>query len=117
MIDIIFFLLVFFMLTSLQMIEQHSLPIDLPKSSQAKADVLEAIEITVLADGKIRLGDSDATLDELRAHIAAKAKENEAARVVLRGDSSAGYGAVVTVLDEIKKAGAKHISLAAEYAK
>ena len=53
MIDIIFFLLVFFMMSMLSMVVQRSMPVNLPAASAGAVDLQRKIPITVTADGKI----------------------------------------------------------------
>lgn len=53
MIDIIFFLLVFFMMSMLSMVVQKSMPVNLPTATASSVDLQRKIPITITADGKI----------------------------------------------------------------
>ncbi|SUP79508.1 protein TolR [Veillonella criceti] len=55
MIDIIFFLLVFFMMSMLTMVVQKSVPIQLPQAATSKVSLDEVLPITVASDGTIYL--------------------------------------------------------------
>ena len=56
MIDIIFFLVVFFMMSTMFMVEQKILPVVLPSASAAELDTQRTSPITVMADGSIHFG-------------------------------------------------------------
>ena len=72
MIDIIFFLLVFFMMNTLDMIHQKTLPIDLPQAkSVQQADNLP-LSVTILADGRISMEETIVSFDELSQKIGLK---------------------------------------------
>lgn len=114
MIDIIFFLLVFFMLSSLSMIEQRTMAVSLPQAAQANAENIKSLDVTVLKDGGLSVGGSTVNLNELTTNVAAQVAADQNVRVVLRGDRDVDYGRVVQVLDEIKAAGAKNISIATQ---
>ena len=57
MIDIIFFLLVFFMMSMLSMVVQKSVPVNLPAAQTAKVDIQKKVPITVTSDGSIYVND------------------------------------------------------------
>ncbi|HBS60719.1 MAG TPA: biopolymer transporter ExbD, partial [Firmicutes bacterium] len=53
MIDIIFFLLVYFMMSTLYMVEQRTLPVNLPQAAAAQSDLQKNVAITVARDGML----------------------------------------------------------------
>ena len=53
MIDIIFFLLVFFMMSMLSMVVQKSINLNLPQTATAKVNVEETLPISITSDGTI----------------------------------------------------------------
>ena len=53
MIDIIFFLLVFFMISTLSMTINRGLPVNLPKAASSQRDLRESVHITVTRAGDI----------------------------------------------------------------
>ena len=52
MIDIIFFLLVFFIVSTLSMTINHGLPVNLPKAASSQQDLRETFNVTVMQDGR-----------------------------------------------------------------
>lgn len=54
MIDIIFFLLVFYMMSTLYMTEQRSISVQLPQAQHAAAQKIDSAVITISAEGEIK---------------------------------------------------------------
>lgn len=113
MIDIIFFLLVFFMLNTLYMTNQQTVPVNLPQAASAQTDVVKSLQVTVAKDGKLYLGSTPMTMDELKKAVKENSKGGNTA-VVLRADGEVDYAKFIGVLDELKRSGAQRISLAAK---
>ena len=118
MIDIMLFLLVFFMLSTIYMVQTNSLPVSLPQSSTATQETRpNVVPITILASGDV-LFDKDTVPNQKLAEKIQKAlAEDKNAIFVLRGDKSARYESVVAVLDLLKKSGASRVSIATEMKK
>lgn len=114
MIDIIFFLLVFFMMSTMFMIEQKVLPIVLPSASVVQTEMGRTVPVTVLVDGTIRVGENPVAIASFLADIQSILGQDGEARFVLRADRSVEYGRVVQVLDMMKKAGVQRLSIAVE---
>lgn len=117
MIDIIFFLLVFFMLSMLTMVTQKTIALRLPQTVAAKIDTTKTIPISVDGNGALYWERDRITIEELPAKLsAAKAEtgEDEKLTIVLRGDVAAQYGQVVIVLDHVRLAGIDRVSIATD---
>lgn len=112
MIDIIFFLLVFFMLNTLYMTNQQTVPVNLPQAASASTDVVKSLQVTVAKDGQLYLGTEPMSMEQLKARVRAESAGGSTA-LVLRADSDVDYGRFIAVLDELKRSGAGKISLAA----
>ena len=113
MIDIIFFLLVFFMMSTLYMTNQETIPVSLPAAKSASSDVVKSLQVTVASDGQLYLGKDAMSLAELKAQLLREAKSADIA-VALRADKSVDYGTFIGVMDELKTSGIQRISLAAQ---
>ncbi|WP_434130820.1 biopolymer transporter ExbD [Sporomusa sphaeroides] len=116
MIDIIFFLLVFFMMSTLYMVEQRTLPVSLPQASAAQADVAKNVAITIARDGVIYIEQEQIPPELFKARIQAQLARQAGSAFVLRADKQAEYGRVVQVLDELKVLGVKKVAVATEQA-
>ena len=115
MIDIMLFLLVFFMISTIYMVQTNTLPVSLPQAATAAKETRpNVVPITVLANGNV-LFDKDAVPDNrLAEKIRAALAADEKVIFVLRGDKAARYESVVAVLDLLKKSGARRVSIATE---
>lgn len=114
MIDIIFFLLVFFMMNSLQTVAQKALSVQLPQAQYASAPVQMPIIITVDAQGHITLDNKPVSIQEATVMMKQHMAENPEAAVVLQADKNTIHGQVVAVMDMLKSSGVKRLAIAAE---
>src|SRR5258706_5861384 len=69
MIDVMMFLLFFFMVASLAMVVQAGLPVNLPKASSAQQHSSQNITITIMPSGDVFLNTRKTTLDKLAAGL------------------------------------------------
>ena len=115
MIDVMMFLLVFFVLISLHVIPAIGLKTDLPGSAQAeKLEVRKHIVITVSATGALQLDGETATLEQIGISLKTISRANPLADVVINSDKEASVEAVINVMDAIKGAGINAIAIAAK---
>ena len=114
MIDIIFFLLVFFMMSMLSMVVQKSVPLTLPQAESAKVSMTRNIPVTITADGGIYYERDLMSLRDLTERLAADAARGEDISVILRGDAAASYGTVVQVMDVVKRLGIEKVYIATD---
>ncbi len=114
LIDIVFLLLVFFMLTA-HFIEEKALDINLPKAESAtRSEDTRVVEVIVGPEGQLLVDGyavTPETLEEtLRGALHAPGKEV----VQLRGDRESRLGLTVTVIDAARKAGAESLDILTE---
>ncbi|WP_440338899.1 ExbD/TolR family protein [Megasphaera elsdenii] len=114
MIDIIFFLLVFFMMNSLQTVAQKALAVQLPQAQSASAPVQMPLIVTVDKAGHITLDNKPVTLDEASTLMKQHMADNANAAVILQADKDTAHGQVVAVMDMLKSAGVKRLAIAAK---
>lgn len=114
MVDIVFFLLIFFMVTSLQSIEavinlpNPQPPASAPDSVQAVPDTAESNKVIVTIDENdaVFVDDEDAPSEqELRSKLRAAHQKDETAGLLIKGASEATHGKFVMVLDAGADAG------------
>ncbi len=75
MIDIIFFLLVFFMMNSLQTIAQKALSVQLPQATSASAPAQLPVVFTLDAEGHITIDNNPMSIDQAEAMIKQRIQE------------------------------------------
>ena len=111
-VDVMLVLLIVFMVAAPLM--TAGVPIDLPQASvQPLAVDKEPIMVTVDTDGKIFIGEEEVASEQLVERIGAIATSGLDERIYVRGDRTASYGAIMTVMGTINAAGYKRIGLVA----
>ena len=111
MIDIMFFLLVFFMLSTMYMVDLKTIPIKLPKAEFSAVDTQTTFAVSVKKDGSIWLGDKQTDIASLTMQAKMEQKNNPRFSIVIRADKDADYGKVITLLDRLKGAGVQRFGL------
>jgi biopolymer transport protein ExbD len=104
MIDVMMFLLFFFMVASLAMAVQNGIPVNLPKASTGKDERSQTVTITLQPNGAIFLNTSPIKLDQLGAKLKALGVTSKTL-VTVNSDDKVPYGTVVSVMDEARQAG------------
>jgi biopolymer transport protein ExbD len=113
MIDVMMFLLVFFVLISINVIPGFGLGVNLPSASHSTVQqAKKTIILSIQKDGQIIVGDQPVQLDELQASIKQQLKTDETPVLIINGDSSVEYRYFVQALDALKGAGYTAISIA-----
>jgi len=114
MIDIIFFLLVFFMISMLSMVEQKGLTVNLPQAA-SQEQMNKNIVLTVTKDGQLYFNKEPMSLDLLGQRLVTEQrKDSSQLTVVVNADKNAKHGWVVNVLDVVKNAGVTKLAIATE---
>lgn len=114
MIDIMFFLLVFFMLSTMYMTELKALPIRLPTAQSTEIIQEKPFVVTMKEDGTVWIEEQQADLDQVIRLAKEENKRNPKFSVMIRGDEGVEYGKIIRFLDLMKSAGITRIGLAAE---
>jgi biopolymer transport protein ExbD len=115
MIDVMMFLLVFFVLISVNVIPALGIKTQQPNSSQAQ-DLKtpdKQVMVTLGREGLIQLDGQAVELDSLVSAIKAKASASEQIAVIVNSDKGAEVQTLVDVMDAIKAAGLGKVALAA----
>lgn len=110
MIDVMFFLLVTFMLASLSMQSLNSITVNLPQGNAENLNHKEPVTLTITKDSKIFLDKTPTTLDTLA--FALKPMLAGDAGVVVNADSAAPEGIVVQSMLQARRAGVEHFMIA-----
>jgi biopolymer transport protein ExbD len=114
LVDIVFLLLIFFLLTATYVKNPH-LDINLPKASLNQASSHKKdIEIVIREDGELRYDNKNVSLDQLEGIMRAEYSENDETIVIVRADKDARHGKVVDVMDLAKRIGFNKLAIAIE---
>lgn len=114
LIDIVFLLLVFFMLTS-HFVQDQAIDIDLPVADSGMAVEEEnLLELVINAEGQFLIDDHFVTAESLEGVLREKLRDRSDKQLRVRGDRGAPLGQAVTVLDAARKAGASGVDIVTE---
>jgi biopolymer transport protein ExbD len=111
MIDVMFFLLVTFMLASLSMQSLNSITVNLPQGDAPNLQHQEPVTLTITRDSKIFIDKTPATLATMAFTLKA-AMGNKDPGVVVNADSAAPEGIVVEAMLQARRAGVEHFLIA-----
>lgn len=114
MIDVIFQLLIFFLLTSFLIIP--AINVALPRSRSPEATPPSAVTLTVRRDGSLLLAGQAVGVEELPTLISAALAGRSEAALVVQADRGVAFGRVVEVMEAARSGGATDISFLVEAA-
>ena len=114
MMDIVFIMLIFFIVTT-SFVKEISIDVNRPTKSPIKEQKKsEVISVRISGEGQIFVQDRLITLDAVRANIESNLALKPQATVVVVSDREADAGFLVKVIDQSRLAGARNVSLAAK---
>jgi len=113
LIDIVFLLLIFFMLTA-NFIMQPGIKITLPQAVTAKPQEEENIIVFITEGNEIYLNDRQISIDELKDALQEKLEAAQKKSVVLKADEKINLGLAVKVMDIAKQAKADGLVIATQ---
>ncbi|MFH1138318.1 MAG: biopolymer transporter ExbD [Pseudomonadota bacterium] len=113
LIDIVFLLLVYFLLTTNFMVDE-GIGVDLPRAEASKPQLEKEITIYVDATGRAFLENREATLKDLFERLRALLHDNRDRLVLIKADRRVELEKAVRVMDAAKAAGAGRLCLATE---
>jgi biopolymer transport protein ExbD len=112
MIDIIFFLLVFFMISTLSMTINRSLPVNLPTAATAQSTIRDNITLTLTQDGGLFLDKEPIALQDLGPRVKAALAVAPQLVVLINADGQVRHSAVVEALDALRQSGVAALAIA-----
>ncbi len=111
MIDIIFLLLLFFVLSS-TFIVQPGIKINLPQTVSTENPTRKDLVVIIARDLRIFVNNDQVTFESLWGRLIEELKFQRQGTLVLRADRDVSHGFVVRIMDVAKQAGAKRIAIA-----
>ncbi len=113
LIDVVFQLLVFFLLTTTFALP--AVPLELPGAESARERrEADTLVLSITEDGRLFIGDTPLPEDELELVVRERLSAPPYERVLIRGDIGARYGLFMRVLDACRLAGARRVLLETE---
>ena len=115
LVDVVFLLLLFFMLTS-HLIQEPTIRIKLPESKTAEAKDERVKTILITKDGEIYFMDKRVDLRNLQTAINADMKDVQTDFLRIKADRDAAVGTLISVIDEVRLTGVRNYSIVTERA-
>ncbi|MGM9517180.1 MAG: ExbD/TolR family protein [Acidaminococcus sp.] len=114
MIDIMFFLLVFFMISTLSMVDLKTTDVNLPKAQNVQTNLSVTYLVTIRQDGSLWLQDKPIGVEDLIRRAQVEQSKNSKFAVAIRADEKVEYKDLMGLMDRLKGAGITRFALAAE---
>lgn len=109
MMDIVFLLLIFFLVTS-TFLPDSGMDLELPESTTASPSEMAPTMISVAEDGSLQLNGEAVTVEQLEQRVAAL-PEADRQKITVRADARVDYGIIVRIIDALRNAGVTGLSL------
>lgn len=107
LVDVVFLLLLFFMLAS-RMVSEFVVDLNLPESKTSTGGELRAIDLYVGADGRIRLNKEEVSLQSLSDNLKV---QDKALPLYVHADSAVTLELMMRIIDEIRESGRSDFSI------
>jgi biopolymer transport protein ExbD len=115
MIDVIFAILTFFIMSTLFLTRQEGLPVNLPKAATAQqAQIPTKITVTVESSGQVSLNKKPINVDALTEQIRTLMGTNPESVVVINADAKVEHGSIVTVMDKVRQVPGARLAIATQ---
>ena len=114
MIDVIFSILAFFIISSLFLTRSQGLPVDLPSAQTAEPEQSVQLNITIEPDGKLFLDRQPIELDNLKDALTEKIAPDSESVVIINADEKVEHGTVVKVMDRLRQVPGAKMAIAAD---
>ncbi|WP_019505978.1 biopolymer transporter ExbD [Pleurocapsa sp. PCC 7319] len=114
MIDVIFAILVFFLVSSLYLTRSEGLSVNLPRAKTAQLQKSQPITVSLDSQGKLTINSQPAQLEELKAQIEEMLKNESSTTVIVNADKTVEHGQVVDVIDQLRQIPQVQLAIAAK---
>jgi len=114
MIDVIFSILAFFIISTLYLTRSEGLPVNLPKAATAETQRTAQINVTVESNGEIALNRQPLELNQLEEGVGQLIEPNSAAIVIINADEKVSHGRVVSVMDRLRRVKGAKLAIATQ---
>jgi biopolymer transport protein ExbD len=102
MIDIIFALLTFFIMSTLFLTRSQGLPVNLPSAATGQPQQSAPITLTIDPNGNLALNRKKTQLKDLAAQVRALKGKSRQVQVIINADERASHGQVIRVMDRLR---------------
>ena len=102
MIDIIFVILSFFIISSLYLVKLETIPINLPKATTSNQEINSVIIISLNLENQIFIDEKSLDINLLKNEIITKIKNSNLKKVIIKADKDIKFEKVISLLDILR---------------
>ncbi|WP_416670848.1 ExbD/TolR family protein [Egbenema bharatensis] len=102
MIDVIFAILTFFIMSTLFLTRSEGLPVNLPTADTSEQQPQSQLVVTIDAQGDLFFNQEPITLEVLEAQVRALALTGQQPFLIINADEAISHGQVITVMDRLR---------------
>jgi len=115
MIDVIFAILTFFIMSTLFLTRQEGLPVNLPQAATSqKSQIPTKITVTVDAGGQISVNKVPTAIDALTEQVRTLVGANPESVVIINADKTVEHGEIVEVMDKVRQVKGAKLAIATQ---
>ncbi|MEM9003872.1 MAG: biopolymer transporter ExbD [Cyanobacteria bacterium P01_F01_bin.86] len=114
MIDVIFAILAFFIVSTLFLTRAEGLPVNLPDAESSAPQTETDFTVTLEANGSLALNREPIILENLRTAIEQAIAPSQTAIITIQADEQAYHGQVIEVMDELRLIEGAQLGIATE---
>ncbi len=115
MIDVIFALVAFLMMSSLYLTRSQGLPVNLPNAITGKSQTGNELTLTVDSQGNLTLNRDPIDLKSLEKKIKSRVKNNQSILIIINADQNVSHGKVVAIMDKLRLIEGVRLAIATTY--
>jgi biopolymer transport protein ExbD len=114
MIDVIFAILAFLIMSTLFLTRSEGLPVNVPEASNSDQQVVQQLVVTIDDQGNLALNRQAIQLDALEAEVRQQLAIGEQPLVVINADEAVNHGRVVAVMDRLRSIQGVRLAIATQ---
>lgn len=115
MIDVIFSILAFMIISSMSLTRSEGLPVNLPSAKTTESQQTTQINVTIKSNGTLYLDRQPVQLTTLKAAVGKLIKSEQQSLVIINADEKVDHGQVVAVMDIMRQVKGVKLAIAAKH--
>lgn len=112
LIDVMFALLTFFIMSTLFLTRSEGLPVNLPKAATAKMQQTSKVVITVNPKGEISLNRKPIKVEQIALLLKPLVASTQQSVVVINADEKVEHGQVIAIMDQVRQVEGAKLAIA-----
>jgi biopolymer transport protein ExbD len=114
MIDIIFSILAFFIISTLFLTKSEGLPVNLPGATTAQQQPSTELTVTIETEGDVFLNEEPIAIESLVSVVGELVNPQAPSLVIVNADEGVNHGVVVQVMDQLRQVEGARLAIAAK---